>query len=57
MRILVQKKKKVMKFIPCLQDIKSRRVKAFKKKKLVVNGQINDLDLLKNVLLNERRNG
>jgi hypothetical protein len=47
-----------MKFIPHLQDAKRRGVKAFTKNKLVVKGQINDLDyLLKNGELYHRRNG
>jgi len=47
-----------MKFIPHLQDAKRRRVKAYTKNKLVVKGQINDLDyLLKNGQMYGRRNG
>jgi hypothetical protein len=38
--------KKIMKFIPHLQEAKRRRVKAFIKNKLVVKGQINDFDYL-----------
>jgi len=63
MRILVQGKKKyiyiyIMKFIPLLEDAKRRKVHTLLKNKLVVKGQINDLDyLLKIGPLYDRRNG